>query len=106
MDLTLSTTVVGIVVEVCVAIYKLRRGDVEGHRKHVMTAVLFTAGPGLYRVNVEWLTWALDLRGADASTIRRSSSAHFKTLRAASRSSRTSAPSEPRSSGSLNMNSL
>lgn len=67
MDWTLGITVVGIVAETAIAIYKVRRGNVEGHRKHVMTAVLFTAGPGLYRVNVEWLTWALDLRGAEAS---------------------------------------
>ena len=67
MDLTMWITIVGILEEMAIALYKIRRNNVDGHRKHVMTAVLFTAGPGLYRLNVEWLTWMLDLRSEDAS---------------------------------------
>jgi hypothetical protein len=65
-DLTLAFTNIGIVEELAIGVYKVRRGDIEGHRKHLMSSVLFTAGPGVYRINVEILTALFGLRGADA----------------------------------------
>lgn len=67
MDLVMIITTIGIFEEAAIGIYKVRKGNVEGHRKHLMTSVLFTAGPGLYRVGVELLTALLGQRGADAS---------------------------------------
>jgi hypothetical protein len=65
-DLTLAFNNIGIAGELAIGVYKVRRGDVEGHRKHLMSSVLFTAGPGVYRINVEILTALFGLRGADA----------------------------------------
>ena len=67
MDLVMIITTIGIFEEAAIGIYKVRKGRIEQHRMHLSTSVLFTAGPGLYRVCVELLTTMFGQRGADAS---------------------------------------
>ena len=51
-DTVLLLDVAGIAIETTVAILKVRRGQVREHRQHAICAVLFSAGPGLYRLGV------------------------------------------------------
>ena len=69
-DLTLGVTIVGIVEELGIGVYAARRGDIEGHRKHLLTSVMFTAAPAVYRIGVYLGTALLDLQHAEADVWR------------------------------------
>ena len=69
-DLTLGVTIIGIVEELGIGVYEARRGDIESHRKHLLTSVMFTAAPAVYRIGVFLGTALLGLQGADADVWR------------------------------------
>ena len=65
-DWTVIVAGVGISEELAIGVYKVRRKDVEAHRRHLTVSVLFTAAPGVYRLGVIGLTAALGLDHPDA----------------------------------------
>ncbi len=70
MEITLGVNVLGIAAEFLIALCKIGQGDIKGHRLGMMSVVVFTAGPGVYRYCVWLMTWALGLQGADASVLQ------------------------------------